>query len=405
MDPGTNSRIDLQVVPMDRSKETCEPIADEAIESAIRHLWVQVQDHLHRDSDLRWKSPGYVEELLAPYLYKLNLLDYGTEVLRARGEEAYWENSLRYLRLLGGLKGLVFKLAGEGIQVVLLKGMALVETLYGEPGFRTVGDIDMLVRVADFNRSVAVLEGLGWMQVGAEHEFNRAAIEEDAPWALGEIKFRDEKGRSLDLHSHLVPYSWLRMLYHLEMSEIWEQVEPYPGGTFEGAWILSPAHELIYACLHLAQHGLFSLTNLLDIDLLVRKFSQGERWDWEKVQRLSQKWDIQSTLFHSLGFGKAIFGTPVSEGVLGGFDPGIAAKSRIRLLIQPNDLLFADGYRMGTRYPVLVKAALVDRVEDLAKMGLRLIFPDEAWCRWRYGGDSSLTRHWRHVWKVLWQGG
>ncbi len=403
MDPVADSRVDFQIIP---DYGTIDVLGSSmtGVEVPINHLWGLVQEHLAKGGEGARGGVEHARQFLAPFFYKLDIPGGDKFDLGTSGEKRYREASLRYLRLLGGMKGVLRTLATEGIQVVVLKGMALVERFYGDPGFRNVGDIDLLVAGENFGRAVAILEESGWKQVGPEHAHNRAGFDSISPWALGEICFRDEKGRRLDLHFHLVPYYWLRRLYHLDMKEIWRKVEPFPGDILSEAWTLSPEHQLIYTCLHLGQHGLISLQNLLDVDLLIRKLCSHPDWDWEHVFHLCRDWDLKSTLYHALLFAKTLFGTPVPAPVFLGLDPGALAKFRLRMLRQPKDLLGYDRARLGWRYPTLTKAALVDRVSDLAATGVGLLYPPKGWRRWRYQEETSLFKHWRHIGEVILRG-
>ena len=53
-------------------------------------------------------------------------------------------------------------LAAEGIEVIVLKGASLVESVYGNPALRQMGDVDLLVREGDFKAAVDVLKKDGY---------------------------------------------------------------------------------------------------------------------------------------------------------------------------------------------------------------------------------------------------
>src|SRR5262249_55246349 len=49
---------------------------------------------------------------------------------------------------------------------ILLKGAVLVRTLYGDPGLRHVGDVDLLVDERDVPRTGSLLDAMGFRRVG-----------------------------------------------------------------------------------------------------------------------------------------------------------------------------------------------------------------------------------------------
>lgn len=78
--------------------------------------------------------------------------------LRARREWARHQGTAHELLSLSVLSGL----ERAGIRALGLKGSILGRQLYGDPGVRTVGDIDVLVAVGDLPRAIAALEQMGW---------------------------------------------------------------------------------------------------------------------------------------------------------------------------------------------------------------------------------------------------
>ncbi|HEY2052362.1 MAG TPA: nucleotidyltransferase family protein [Solirubrobacterales bacterium] len=77
--------------------------------------------------------------------------------------EAAVETARRQAVLLssvGDLAGLA--LAAAGVRSAPLKGPGLAEAIYGDPGRRLAGDVDLLVDVSDLPAAVAVVEGLGY---------------------------------------------------------------------------------------------------------------------------------------------------------------------------------------------------------------------------------------------------
>lgn len=64
-------------------------------------------------------------------------------------QKAYYKNLTRTTYLYDQLSGILELIKDEGIRVVLLKGMALEKTIYGNQGLRQMTDIDILVREDD----------------------------------------------------------------------------------------------------------------------------------------------------------------------------------------------------------------------------------------------------------------
>ena len=89
---------------------------------------------------------------------------------------AFRATFVRNFVAMRGLDDTLAALRGEGIEPVVLKGAALVNTLYPVLAARPMGDVDLLVEAGERERAAAALARLGW---------RRAAQEEDATNFVG----------------------------------------------------------------------------------------------------------------------------------------------------------------------------------------------------------------------------
>ena len=74
----------------------------------------------------------------------------------------YIENSLRNARFHAELTRVAAAMRGDGLAPVLLKGGALLLTVYDDPAERPFGDLDLLVRPAELDAAAAVMRRLGY---------------------------------------------------------------------------------------------------------------------------------------------------------------------------------------------------------------------------------------------------
>lgn len=91
------------------------------------------------------------------------------------GAEAWEKHCLRsqaqWLRVMNGQAELLKLLEGAGIPCVILKGAAAAMA-YPQPRLRAMGDVDFLVKQADFERAAALLEENGY-QPDADKELSQ----------------------------------------------------------------------------------------------------------------------------------------------------------------------------------------------------------------------------------------
>lgn len=109
-------------------------------------------------------SNHYVLPAIWHQLEKYHLLHYFPEEYRTHLEKIFRINTDRNLRIIAQAEELSDCLAGEGIQPVYLKGTAhLLDGLYPHPGWRMVGDIDLLVPEKDYLRTAELFLSLGYV--------------------------------------------------------------------------------------------------------------------------------------------------------------------------------------------------------------------------------------------------
>lgn len=380
-----------------------------AFQPAITHLIARRREKLkeHPSHDTwMWQDP--VLRCLAPLLWWQKYPTLPKVAPQLAGYQSYLRNTFIYAQLRRELSNIIGATSKAGIPVIALKGVLLAETLYDNPGLRAIGDLDLLVHFEDLAPMIELLQGLGWQP--RPYQDDRATINITerhtlaAEWQPGEWSFIHPKGYMVDLHWHLIPAPWLRKSYKLSMQAFWQSAIPVALPEFPGVLELTPVHTLIYLCLHLAQHGLQSLKHLLDIDLFIRKYCEAETWSWPELYACVKKWQLQSVVFHVFYFCQALFGTPFPKAVMETLDPGFSAKMRLRLFLQPNALLDPALPSIGKSYPALVKFILFDHTLTLFELVKRVAFPTVAWRKFRYGDQTRLWQHWRHVWNVIVRG-
>jgi hypothetical protein len=100
-----------------------------------------------------------VGPLLQP---KLAQADWIEPEAKAWLAQQYDFNSRRLAKIHAELKAILACFEAHEVGVMPLKGAILAAAYYSEPGLRPMADIDLLIRPADFERSSALLQQLGY---------------------------------------------------------------------------------------------------------------------------------------------------------------------------------------------------------------------------------------------------
>ncbi len=160
---------------------------------------------------------------------------------------------------------LVAALAGEGIPVVLLKGLGLARNWWPHPLARGFRDLDLLVRPEDVDRSLSLLAGLGYrpeaggslLDVYRTHHFH--------------LVLRGDGRPRVELHWALARPG---DPYRLEAAAM--LADPRPLAGREAIPVPGPAAQLLHAAVSEFRCGFTELRRLLDARYLLAAVSPEE---------------------------------------------------------------------------------------------------------------------------------
>ncbi|MEU0510286.1 nucleotidyltransferase family protein [Amycolatopsis sp. NPDC006125] len=157
-------------------------------------------------------------------------------------KSAHATNQMRVLVLEHELLRILDLLDGAGIEARVLKGTAVAHLDYPDPALRSFNDLDVMVRAADIDRTVAVLGTAGFRRTLAEP---RPGF--DRRFDKG-MTLRPPAGYELDLHRTFVLGPWGR---RVDLDAVWDTGQEFAiGGRAVRA--LSPPNRFLHACYHAA---------------------------------------------------------------------------------------------------------------------------------------------------------
>ena len=198
----------------------------------------------------------------------------------------------------------------HGIDLVVLKGPAVAHTMYPDPSWRPFGDLDLMVRTADWRRACDLLVELGLERRlpeprrGFDERFSKAAV------------FRGPKRQEIDLHRTLAqgPFGiWI------EADELFEHTT---GLRFGGRALrrLDDTALLAHACIH-AVLG-FERPLLLTVRD-VAQIAASSSVDWDLMGDWAHRWRLGVVFRHAFELISNLWGTPWPVGA----GPAMAQRS------------------------------------------------------------------------------
>lgn len=257
---------------------------------------------------------------LIPLLYhRLRALDFRGVPHPVRREltDTFGINALRNVLLTQELVRLLARLGAAGVPVIPLKGIALAESLYGDPALRTCADLDILVHPKDVAESLRLLQSSGYEARFADPSFVHLLARYGKDCAL--MRGDTQSVYPLQVHCGLI---WGGPAERRLLAEIWSDAAPQPFHAVP-AYALSPEWEFLYLAVHAARHGLSLFKWLVDLDWL----SVRGALDWKMVQEKARRLGWERAVQSCLAACAALLETPVPEPFAGTAPP---APARIR---------------------------------------------------------------------------
>jgi hypothetical protein len=280
-----------------------------------------------------------------------------------------------------------------GVPALTLKGMALAQTVYPEPGLRPMADIDLLVRPGDRASALEALHALGYRTPGAD------ADRLGASRSFAELV---RAGTRIDLHWHVARYLRFEGIVEADHDGLWRRARPLVTPAGRGL-MLGPEDLLLHLVLHLTLGSDFArVLWYADIDAVVRHFAA--ELDWDAVVAEAGRWRVRALAGWTLGVVAESFGTPLPPGLLDRLGHGRlrrAAVARVLGASSPPGLgRSLDDARV---YPA--QTLLMDRVADTLRVLAWTFFPSSAWLRLHY----AVGKRWQvslyravHPLRVCW---
>ena len=221
-------------------------------------------------------------------------------------------------------------LSAEGIPIILMKGAALLRTLYDDQGLRTLCDVDLLVDERDVERADTQLQAGGLKLPVSEEVGSRCHYSLVYCW---------QQPRTVPVELHWRIFERYRP-YVFDLDVVRAQARPVPGMP-PTVLVMAPEHELAHLCMHLERHaiayrslirrkdwsellllpqGSGRLTWLYDIALYLQRRSA--LIDWDKFVDTARRWAIDGRIHAVLEMSRRALGVGPPPEVLQALNRG-----------------------------------------------------------------------------------
>jgi len=292
----------------------------------------------------------------------------------SRLQTAYYSAFTHNISYYRELSDILSSFKRSGIQVIILKGAVLAETLYPDISLRPFSDIDLLIRDQDLLKAESDLQYLDYEKYTREFRqgYQREFEKYSAYLKRGRIAIH------VDLHTRLFPFAHAQ---ESELNGFWDRaVVTQIGGNI--CLVLSAEDTVLHLCAHIFKHGF--QTRLLwfyDIALMISKY--GESLNWKLIEKNARTLGV----YGIVGF--------VLDQVRHALDislPQSAASWAQSYKLGGMEKLSSMNESSGTIWYYFMKLRSIKGVKDRLRFVIGRTFPNRDYIMWRYSiSNPRLT--------------
>ncbi len=341
--------------------------------------------------DLKQTASWLIEHGIGPLAYARcqNFCPELATYLQIDAFSAAAENSLHWQNL----EQIIATLSSEGIPLVLLKGAALADTVYGGRNRRTMSDVDLWLRKTDIENACELMQNLGFYSIEKKERPLALQMMSD-----GEIQFYHKNSQRSLAEFHMSPFSgwWLKRTASINNSAMWSSKEPLE--EWDSVYQLTAEDTVIHVAVHMTvnhQCGFWAIRSMMDLALTINK----RQIQWETVAERARQWRVSNAVWVALQLLQQLFGVAGLQDILKKLHPTFWQRRNLQKLVNPESVILGEDLSSGrTRYLFLL--LLVDRKRDMGRLVFRTLWPERNWLFYRYNAPVS---HWQHLIRIIGQ--
>jgi hypothetical protein len=325
-------------------------------------------------------------------------------------KDRYLNESIKLIRREAALAGVIQTMDQQGIVPVFFKGAAFAYTIYPEPVYRTMDDIDIWISESEMITAQKALERIGYVR--KEERAHPMSLEGGYEREVKMFGIRPNTGL-VELHGFVLAGGWMRYTTNIDQDSIRERLVPL---ALLGchALTLSPEDTVIQLALHIAvSHQMLGhvVRSLVDAALFGRHLSI----DWELVTRRALAWKVATATWLVLRLARDMVGLTGAETALQRLAPPRWKKRLLLVWVNAHSdwlwkqhwLCIRSAFCSKSRSPSIterhgritqgslrfvLQLLLIDHAADVCRMIAQGIWPDRVWLIGRCGKADIPAR-------------
>ncbi len=330
---------------------------------------------------------------LAPLLYyHLHQADRDHQIPQAimgQLHGIYYSNLARNIPLSYELNKILNVFEKKGIPIVVLRGLALAQTIYENIALRVAGDIDLLVQKKDLSRVAKTLLELKFRSPQSGLVTKGCSVE------LCFVKqgARGEKGLGsvvIDVHQDITSSIRLKRIIKSDTEGVIRRARPVRVKDVN-MLVMAPEDLLLHLTL---RHCFERLIRLCDIAEVI-KLKKSEQ-DWQSLVQKAKESRITSIMYYTLWYARQLLEAPVPEYVLKELTPNWCRKSMLDALLS-KAVYPDDSGDLSRARKYFLQIFMADRSIDVFLVLWTVMFPSSEWLAYYYGRPRAKKLYLSHL--------
>ncbi len=330
---------------------------------------------------------------LAPLLYyHLHRIDHNHRIPQPIIDQLhtiYYSNLAHNILLSNELNKILNSFEKKEIPVVVLRGLALAQTVYKNIALRATTDIDLLVQKKDLSRVIrALLElkfrplqgGLITKEYSTELCFVKQLVSREKYFSAVYV----------DVHQDITSSIRLKRIIKIDTQGVIRRAHPT---RIENVNMLVMAPEDLL--LHLTlRHCFERLIRLCDLTEVI-KLKKSEL-NWQSLVQKVKESRIAGIMYYTLWYARQFLEAPVPEYVLKELTPNWCRKSMLDALL--SKAVYSDdsnSLSRGRKY--FLQILMSDRLIDVFLVLWTVMFPSSEWLSYYYGRPRAKKLYLYHL--------
>ncbi len=272
----------------------------------------------HKQFDWEKFSSYSVKHGVAALIYKkvntYELFYLFPDLVLAKFKEQYYKTFARNTIISENFKKIAIKASENNIDLILLKGICLINSIYEDIGVRPMSDIDILVKENDIQQITNILESLNYANNPEVKSKLISVIKHfHLPPYINKVNHI-----MIELHHHV---HHADSLLNIDISDFWKNkvsVKTYNSNV----GMLSPENLLHHLCIHIHEHFQYKnirLSHFYDVAKVIEKYNNNGL-NWELFVDDTIKFNIQTAVFPYLFITQKFLNVNLPSNVSSHFD-------------------------------------------------------------------------------------